>query len=77
LRFGEHFIDMNNGKSSYQPLKTKSTITNSPQLFMLVPEGAKPRKVSWIMLVIDEAVPGWKYKDTCISTIDIIPKAGD
>lgn len=75
LRFGEHFIDMNDGKSSYQPIKTQSAITNSPQMFTIAANGAKPRKVSWMMLVIDEAVPGWKYKDTCISSIDIIPRA--
>ena len=77
LRFSEHFIDMQSGKASYKPLKTRHEQPNSPQLFILAGEGKPAKKVSWMMLIIDEPVQGWKYQDTCMSTFDVIPEKKD
>ena len=77
LHFGEHFFDMENGDTSWKPMNTRGTIPNSPQLFRIVPHDAAPVRISWLMLVIEETVPGWKYRDTCISTIDLIEDFDD
>jgi hypothetical protein len=74
LVFRKHFYELSDGKQSWQRMNSRYQEINSPQMFVLSPDGQQPKVVRWLELSIVETVTGSKYQDTCISRIDITPR---
>ncbi len=74
LVFRKHFYDISDGKQSWYRMNTRFQDMNSPQVFVISPEGQPPKQIRWLELSITETVKGSKYQDTCISRIEITPR---
>jgi hypothetical protein len=61
-------------KQSWRPIRSRSAEMNSPQMFVISPEGSPPKVVDWLELSILKTEKGTKYSDTCISRIEVVPR---
>jgi len=74
LVFSKHFYDSSDGKQSWHRMNSRYQEMNSPQMFVISPEGQPPKLIRWLELSIIETVSGSKYTNSCISRIELTPR---